>query len=193
MPIRYIANKIERFLIYRVLHVDDTPHRIALGLAIGIFVTWTPTMPCQMILVVALSTLFGGNKLVGVPFVWISNLATMGPIYWFNGYVGSLITGKDITGWWGAIVDSLHLRDTWWQRLQAFWEAFFEYFWELAIGSIIMGLILGGITYFVTYRTVRGYRRFRQHHPWHLGHHKKHLPMPDAELPADRGSDEPQS
>ena len=190
MPIRYIANKIERFLIYRVLHVDDTPRRIALGLAIGIFVTWTPTMPCQMILVIALSALFGGNKLVGVPFVWISNLATMGPIYWFNGYVGSLITGKDITGWWQSIVDALRLGDTWWQRLDAFWVAFFEYFWELAIGSIIVGLILATITYFVTYRAVVGYRRLRRHLPWRWGHHRGRQPMGEPDPPDEADRDE---
>ena len=81
MPLRFLANKIKRFFIYRVLGLNDTPHRIALGLAIGIFVTWTPTIGFQMVLTVVLSTLFRANKFVGVPFVWISNPLTVVAIY----------------------------------------------------------------------------------------------------------------
>jgi len=56
----------------RVLQVHDTPHRIGLGVATGIFVAWTPTVGFQMALTVALAWLVGANKVVGVPFVWIS-------------------------------------------------------------------------------------------------------------------------
>jgi len=103
MPLRFIAKRIEKFFIYRVLHVDDTPHRIALGVAVGIFVTWTPTIGFQMILTVLLSWLLGANKLVGVPFVWISNPVTLPPIYGPNCYVGSLILGGRFS--WGQIWD----------------------------------------------------------------------------------------
>ena len=62
MPHRYIIRRLRRFFIYRVLHVDDTPHRIALGIAVGIFITWTPTIGMQMILTVLISALVGANK-----------------------------------------------------------------------------------------------------------------------------------
>ncbi len=86
MPIKYAIQTAERFFIYRVLHVDDTPHRIALGVAVGIFVAWTPTFGLQMILTVLLATLLRGNKLVGLPFVWISNPVTAWPIYFKMNY-----------------------------------------------------------------------------------------------------------
>ena len=171
MPIRYIANKIERFLIYRILHVDDTPRRIALGLAIGIFVTWTPTIPCQMVLVVALSALFGANKLVGVPFVWISNPVTMWFMFWIDYRVGCAIIGSDAKRI-SAFVEAINLTGAWHERLLSMWNAFGQFFWELAIGSILVGLVSGLIAYFVTHRAVVGYRRIRRHHPWRWGHHK---------------------
>ncbi len=171
MPIRYIANKIERFLIYRVLHVDDTPHRIALGLAIGIFITWTPTIPCQMVLVVALSALLGANKLVGVPFVWISNPVTMWFMFGFDYWIGCRILGTHAKGV-RAFVEAINLTGAWHERLVSMWEVFGQFFWEIAIGSILVGLVSGVITYFVTYRAVVGYRKFRQHHPWRWGHQK---------------------
>ena len=62
MPIKYAIQTAERFFIYRVLHVDDTPHRIALGVAVGIFVAWTPTVGLHMILTVLL--------MVSIPAHW---------------------------------------------------------------------------------------------------------------------------
>ena len=71
MPHRYLIKRFRRWFIYRVLHVDDTPHRIALGVAVGIFVTWTPTIGLQMLLCILISALVGANKFVGLPFVWL--------------------------------------------------------------------------------------------------------------------------
>ena len=79
--LRYGWRRAQRFVKYRILHVDDTPHRIALGVAIGMFVAWTPTIGFQMGLTVLLCALFRANKLVGVPLVWISNPLTIIPVY----------------------------------------------------------------------------------------------------------------
>jgi len=51
----FVGKRLKRFLVHNVLHVDDTPHRIALGVAIAIFVTWTPTIGFQMLLTIALA------------------------------------------------------------------------------------------------------------------------------------------
>ena len=96
MPHRFFYGRLKRWFIYRVLHVDDTPHRIALGVAVGIFVCWLPCMPVQMILTVALSTLVGANKFVGVPFVWISNPLTIFPVYWPSWMLGKWILRERI-------------------------------------------------------------------------------------------------
>ena len=72
MPDKFVWKRMASFFVHRVLHVPDTPHRIALGVAIGIFVAWTPTIRFQMVLTVVLAWLLGANKSVGVPFVWIS-------------------------------------------------------------------------------------------------------------------------
>lgn len=158
MPLRFLAQRLERFFIYRVLHVDDTPHRIALGVAIGIFVTWTPTIGLQMILTVALSWLLGANKLVGVPFVWISNPLTMVPIYGTNTVIGNwLIGGRGEP--WRALARAVRLRAGFIERMQAWWEATWQIFWPLWTGSILVGLVLATITYFFVRRAVHLYRR----------------------------------
>ncbi len=164
MPIRFVLNRLKRLFIYRVLHVDDTPHRIALGVAIGIFITWTPTMGFQMILTVLLSAMFRANKLVGVPFVWISNPLTLFPVYGPNFLVGSWALGGGYT--WSEFQNALarasHFHGNIIERIQAWWEATWQVFAPLWLGSILVGLILGTLSYFAVHYAVVAYRRHRQ-------------------------------
>ncbi len=158
-----IANKLKRWFIYRVLHVDDTPHRIALGVAVGIFITWTPSIGFQMLLTVAISTLLRANKFVGVPFVWISNPLTLVPIYGPNFLLGAWLLGGDYS--YDRFADSLahavSFGGTWWERIQSWWEATIHFFWPLWIGSVINALVLGVITYVLIYWGVTAYRKRR--------------------------------
>ena len=167
MPYRYVWQRLKDFIIHKVLRLDDTPHRIALGVAIGFFVTWTPTIGIQMILVVALAALLRANKLVGVPFVWISNPFTIGVVYGPNYLVGKALLGEQYT--WAAftralqsareaqasLLDPASWLDYMWQWIQAFLPLFFP----LWLGSIIIGLLLGFLTYMATYYGVVAYRR----------------------------------
>lgn len=163
MPHRYIARRLKNWFIYRVLHVDDTPHRIALGVAIGIFITWTPSIPFQMILVVALSTLFGANKFVGVPFVWISNPLTLVPVYGPNYLVGCWLLGSKGEGF-SALIDATKLSGNIIEVTKAFWGAIWQIFWELWLGSLVVAAILGIVTYVVMRRVIVAYRRYRHRH-----------------------------
>ena len=169
MPIiktsKYIAQKIERFFVYRVLSLDDTPHRIALGVAIGMFVTWTPTIGFQMLLTVGLSWLFRANKIVGVPFVWISNPLTIIPIYLPAYYIGCWILGKDADAV-DKITQAVNFgNDGWSEKVSHWFSTIGSIFWELWIGSLLLAAVIGFISYFIIFYMVIAYRK-------HL--HKKH-------------------
>lgn len=163
MPIRFVINKVKRFFIYRVLSLNDTPHRIALGVAVGLFVTWTPTIGFQMVLTIALATLLRANKLVGVPFVWISNPFTVAPIYGPNYLVGSYLLGGKYTwtGFTDAIANAANFQGGWPGRIPAWWHATWPIFPPLWIGSFVVALILGALTYPAIYLGVMAYRRHR--------------------------------
>ena len=89
-----IWRKTRRFLIHRVLHADDTPHRIALGIGIGIFVGLTPTVGFQMIIAGAIAVALRANKLVCIPMVWITNPVTLVPIYAACFSLGNALIGQ---------------------------------------------------------------------------------------------------
>ena len=160
--IKYFAIKLERFFVYKIMSLNDTPHRIALGVGIGIFVTWTPTIGIQMALTVALCTLFKANKFVGVPFVWISNPVTFIPIYYPNYWIGATLMGsdRDISAFDG-ITEAVIAQGSWIDKTSAWFSAIKPMFWELWVGSLIVSLVLGVIAYILIYKLTIIYRTKR--------------------------------
>lgn len=182
MPYRFAWKRFVDFFVERVLHAHDTPHRIALGVAIGIFVAWTPTVGFQMVLTVALAWLLGANKLVGVPFVWISSPLTFVPIYLPNYYVGRWILSSDVpppdfskmadvTGGW------LEWATTWWSVT---WQAILP----LWVGSLVVAAALAIPTYFATYYAVILYRRKMHVSPTHPPREDRSVDSDDQEREA---------
>ncbi len=157
MPVRFVLTRARRFFIYRVLHVDDTPHRIALGIATGIFIAWTPTVGFQMALTLLLSWLLGANKLAGLPFVWVSNPFTMFFIYYPNYLLGKSILGGKYPN--ADFIEAINWSGNWIEKIQSWWAETWKVFEPLWLGSIIAGVILGTIVYFVTYRSIVAYRK----------------------------------
>ncbi len=88
------------------MHLDDPPWRIALSLAVGVFVSFTPFWGLQTVLALALATVFRLNRVVTVTGTWI-NLPWFAPFV----YAGALSIGRailprlqGIAGTWTALL-----------------------------------------------------------------------------------------
>jgi uncharacterized protein len=81
---------ILRFLEYRILHIDDSPHKIALGLAVGLFIAWTPLLGIHLLLVIAFTVLLRANKFAALVSVWVSNIFTIPFVYYPAYLVGKV-------------------------------------------------------------------------------------------------------
>jgi len=158
MPHRYLAKKARDFFIYRVLGVNDTPHRIALGAAVGMFIAWTPTVGVQMLLTGLLATLLRANKVVGLPWVWISNPVTMLPIYYGNYRLGRVLLGGD---WPELRLDKVASTAGWWQKFYVLLQETLVVAWPLWLGSFIVAAAMAVPTYFIMRWAVNFYRRHR--------------------------------
>ena len=67
------------YLQVKELHGD--PHYVAMGMAIGIFVACTPTIPFHTVIAIFLAFLFRGSKVAAAIGVWFSNPLTMPLLY----------------------------------------------------------------------------------------------------------------
>jgi hypothetical protein len=90
-----------RALLRSILMLDDTPHSVALGTAIGMFIGMTPTVGIQMIIVMVMAFLtrppFSFNRVAAVLTVYVTNPLTFIPIYWFNYQVGTRFIPSDVS------------------------------------------------------------------------------------------------
>ena len=164
--------KAKRFVLLRVLHADDPPHALALGLAIGVFVAMTPTIGAQMVIAAAIAASFRANKILAMAAVWISNPVTMVQIYYVNWRIGQHFVETGVVDGASAvqaqitkIVESIggmsnlffHLLD------KAFWSEVLRLVWalgiELWIGSFLVGLVCALPSYAITRWIITAYRR----------------------------------
>jgi uncharacterized protein (DUF2062 family) len=74
-----------------LVHLDDPPWRIALALAVGVFISFTPTYGFQTLLALGVATVFHLNRAVTVTGAWL-NLPWFAPFVYAAGLrVGSAL------------------------------------------------------------------------------------------------------
>lgn len=152
-----------RSLLRNILMLDDTPHSIALGTAIGMFIGITPTVGIQMILVMlfayAVSPLLKFNRVAALITVYISNPLTTVPLYWFSYKIGTLFFGGSMTrDDFGKV---LH-----YESFEEWWATVVNLFVHIGKPLILGSLLLGAVCALLTYPTMLWLvRRFKQEHP----------------------------
>jgi uncharacterized protein (DUF2062 family) len=121
------------------------------------FVTFTPTVGFQMMINVFLAWLLRANKAIGLPIVWISNPATIVPIYYTCYVLGRFMLGWERVPphWW---VELGHPTPGWWPAIGFYWSRLLEIAAPLWLGSIVIGLLLAYPTYYSLYYIIRTYR-----------------------------------
>ena len=82
-----------RHLITRFKQLNGDPHYVALGMAIGVFISVTPTIPFHTVIALALAFILRGSKAAAAIGVWFSNPVTI-PLF----YKGSYDLGISILG-----------------------------------------------------------------------------------------------
>lgn len=137
-----------RTLLRQLLMLEDTPHSVALGTAIGMFIGMTPTVGIQMLIVVVVSflttPLFRFNRMAALITVYISNPLTMLPIYWANYKVGTLLIAAEHT--WEEFSSRLGSDSVmgWWDQFVWLFE---DVGMPLLVGSLIVATVLALATY----------------------------------------------
>lgn len=162
--VRHLFVRAKDFCVYKVLHADDPPHRLALGIAIGIFVTFTPLIGFQMVLSFFLAWLLRANKLVGVPIVWISNPFTIIPIYYPCYWIGCQLLRKPVvsTEWQAISAEWQRLLSdpatVWGDKVRFWWHNLLDFVGPLWVGCMLVATVFGVISYYLSLYAIRAYR-----------------------------------
>jgi hypothetical protein len=140
-----------RLLYLRLLRLKGEPEEVAGGVAIGVFIGMTPTVPLHTVLAVLIAYLSGKSKLAAAIGVWVSNPLVLPFVYFLDYEVGRVITGTTPPSF--VISDfSIH------NLIELGWDIFYP----LLIGGLITGLALAIPSYFITKRVITLYRERRR-------------------------------
>jgi len=129
-----------RKLIIRFKQLNGDPHYVALGMAIGVFISVTPTIPFHTVIALALAFILRGSKAAAAIGVWFSNPVTI-PFFYKGSYdVGISILGNSapFSTEYESILELLKLGA--------------DVTIAMITGGVILGILPGIVAYFVTRR-----------------------------------------
>lgn len=129
-----------------ILSVKDTPHRISMAFALGIFIGMSPFFGVHTVLGLLVAYVFRLNKLATIVGVYVTNPWTIIPIYTFSTWVGGkclgveeLLPGVD----WRNITFSVLMND-----LSPLLIPFL-------VGTFLIGTLASAVAYIVIYHLLK--------------------------------------
>ena len=140
-----------RLLYLRILRLRGEPEKVAGGMAIGVAIGFTPTIPLHLVLGVFIAFLLGKSKLAAALGGQIAN-----PFFLPFIYILDYRLGQEITGAGGPSLVSADFSASY--VLNLGWEIYYP----LLVGGIVVGSLSVIPTYFMTKKIVLLYRERRR-------------------------------
>jgi hypothetical protein len=129
----------------QILSVKESPRKIALAFALGVFIGMSPLLGIHTILGIVTAWIFRLNKFVTIVGVFVTNPWTIVPIYTFGTWVGAKLLGIDRLI---PDIDWAHL------TVKELLHSFGPLLLPFIVGSTLLGVVSAGLSYFLVYRMV---------------------------------------
>lgn len=136
--------------IQRLKSLNGDPHFIAMGMAVGVFISFTPTIPFHTVLAIAIAYVLNGSKAAAAIGVWVSNPVTI-PFFYYGCYkIGRLILGHKIP---------LNAK---YETISMLLKQGADVTVVMMIGGIVLGIVPAIVAYFVTRKLAESIRAKRR-------------------------------
>jgi uncharacterized protein (DUF2062 family) len=154
-----------RYYYLKLLRLQGDPETLARGVAIGIFVGVTPTLPLHTILTIFCAYLLRGNSIAAlIATVTVSNPLTLIPQYYLCWKVGNwLLPGRLSWQKIQELMAGIHSNPGFAESLRALGQLSYEAITVLMVGGAIMALPLALIAYPLFRKLFAAIRKKRHH------------------------------
>lgn len=143
----------------RLLALDDTPERIALAFAIGVFLAFSPLVGLHTFLGLVIAFLFGLNRVAVLVGVFVNNPWTLVPIYAAATYLGGVLFGFPSP----PALPDMGWRQFWnvnfWLELLKQWRVLMP----TLLGSIVLSVIAAILSYPLALYVLKQAKAYRAH------------------------------
>ena len=170
-----------RYIKSRVWRLAGSPHSIALGFVVGVFVSFTPYLGLHFLIAGLIAWMLGGSIIASALGTFFGNPLTF-PLIWGSTYkLGNVLLGDsgqaapvDLSE--GIIHPSY---DSLWSYIVSIFSSF-DQLWMLlkpmTLGALPLGLIMAFILYFPVRTAVQAYQESRRKRIARRRHNLAHAP-----------------
>lgn len=164
--------RASRYIAHRLRRLPDPAHKIARGIACGVFVCFTPLYGLHFLLSAGLAWMIRGNVLAALLATFFGNPLTFPIIATISVELGAWMLGRDpvplpqiVSAFsyasvelWSNLAAIFTSEPVRWQRLAVFLDSVF---WPYLVGGLLPGLVAAIVTYYVSYPFIHAYQRAR--------------------------------
>lgn len=142
---RFSISKVRKVIVAEITCADNSNATIALSLALGVFLAFSPAWGFQTVLAISLALLLRLNKVLALITVNISSIPPLIPLIIVAGYqTGSLVLRGEFQK---EIPDLMNLKNLG------------ENYLQFALGSLVFAVLIAVIFYLVIYLILGRYRK----------------------------------
>lgn len=156
-------NRSISYILMRIKRLPSSPHRIAVGCAVGVFAIFTPFLGLQILLAGILAVALRGSIVASLLASFAGNPLTY-PVIWFTTYnLGKMMLGGAATA--KKVELGRRVGDLWdsilalspdgiWSALESLWPLLKP----MAVGSLPLGGLAAIATYVGIHRAITAYQ-----------------------------------
>ncbi|NOZ25261.1 MAG: DUF2062 domain-containing protein [Nitrospirae bacterium] len=133
-----------------IFSVRETPRKIALAFAMGVFIGISPFLGLHTLMAIAFASVFRLNKLVTLAGAFVTNPWTIIPIYSFATWIGIKMTGHEST------LTQTNFKEI---TIVNIFSILKELILPFFVGTICFGLVAGAVSYLFVYSIMKRMRK----------------------------------
>jgi uncharacterized protein (DUF2062 family) len=155
-----------KYYYLRLIALRGEPHELALGIAFGVFSGMMPIVPFQTALAIMLSLCFKGSKIMAALGTWVSNPLNWYFIYYFSYRLGASIIGlPEKNAVFSSVMAAVRSGEAPMVIVGKIFGAGTAFVSAFLLGGFIMGVVFGGLCFFVflpIFKNIRAWRQSRK-------------------------------
>ncbi len=141
--------KYLRDRVREILKLNEPPHRLALAVALGVFIAFSPWFGLHIASCIALAWVLRLNKVVVLTATFINNPWTAVPMYGFCLWAGFKLTGR------GTALPEIDWSSLGFRDLFTILKPFL---WPFVTGTLAVGAVAAVLSYILFFWLIKRYR-----------------------------------
>jgi uncharacterized protein (DUF2062 family) len=140
----------------RVARIKSSPDAVARGIALGVFIGFTPFFGFHIAIALVCAFLLRQNKIATFAGVWVTNPLTAPPIYYLEYSVGRMLLAQPAPGYerFNYELIGQMIKENNWEIMRYIGAP-----WML--GSLVLGIPAALICYALTFRLIPSLRQYK--------------------------------